>query len=426
MGIKVPQITLKNKIYISKLDISLQELQTEFSYDIDGVSTSTIEIEDDFYTIGIGCLNRIQADTIVDLRITNKVSQKVEFKSTLHPAQQRTLDKFKQKDIIESGLLKAKCGWGKSFLGTKLICDSNDTTIILCHTKLLLEQWVELFKTCTDYEPGIIGDGIYAPKPISVGLYVSVNNRIQELKSSYARVIVDEAHRCGADLFSKTLNSFEAKYKNGMSATPTRRDGKHILFPDYFTNLLVEAEEYRNLIKPSVEIKKIPVKFKVLNPTKDWAKALTEVFNNTSYLDRLANDINELISDGRTVLTLGPRVEALKYLQNKIPSSSVLIGETKNRDEILQQVGKTIFCVLSTTIFDEGLSCHPLDTLVLTAPVGKNFSALEQRIGRIQREDPNKQPALIQAYWLENHILARQQNIEYLWYTAQGYPIRVL
>ena len=67
-----------------------------------------------------------------------------------------------------------------------------------------------------------------------------------------------------------------------------------------------------------------------------------------------------------------------------------------------------------------------LDTLITTAPNGKNYGLLEQRIGRIQREHPDKQPALIRSYWLENHILARQQNIEHMWYNAQNYKCRLI
>jgi superfamily II DNA or RNA helicase/intein/homing endonuclease len=310
-----------------------------------------------------------------------------------------------------------------SFWGVKLITDAGDHTMILMHTKLLQDQWRELFLKFTDYEPGMIGDGVFNPKPITLGLYISVNNRIEELKNNYGRVVVDEVHRCGADLFADTLTRFPARYKNGMSATPSRRDGKHVLFPDYFSSLFVEAEEYRDLIKPDIDIRQVPFKFEVLNPTRDWAKALSKIYSNIDYLDMIVANVNNLILDGRTCLLIGARTEALEYLQEKILFSAVLIGKTKNRDEIVSGIGTKYKCVLSTTIFDEGLSAHMLDTLVLTGPTGKNFQLLEQRIGRIQREHPDKQPALVQAYWLQNHILAKQQAIEYRWYLSKSYKI---
>jgi superfamily II DNA or RNA helicase len=429
MAVKIPRAIIKDKIYISKEDVNIKDLQNEFVYHLDETFATTLAEEGDFYTLGVGCLNRLDIEQLEDQRVKRKLNQPITFTAQLHPAQKRTLDKFTLNEEVLSGIIKAKCGWGKSFWGTGLVCEVQEPTMILCHTKLLQSQWIELFKQCTDYEPGIVGDGIYNPKEVTIGLYISVHNKIQDLQSKFSRVIVDEVHRCGAELFGNTLNYFDAYYKNGMSATPTRRDGRHILFPDYFTDLLVEAEEYRNLIQPFIEIKRVPLRFDVLNPTRDWARALTKVFGNEKYLDMVAKDVTELISDGRAVLCLAPRTEALRYLQTKIPRSIVLDGSVKkseDRDAILNKVGSEYDCVLTTTLFDEGISCHRLDTLVLTAPNGKNYGLLEQRIGRIQRELPEKQPALLRVYWLENHILEKQQNIEYMWYNAQGYKTRLI
>lgn len=425
--IKIRRAVLRDKIYLDKNDVSKETLLNQFSYRLDESFATSFREYEDSYALGIGCLDRLDVSDLIDERVSRKLNEVVKFTANLHPAQRRTVDKFKVNNEFASGLLKAKCGWGKSFAGVSLICDVQEPTMVLCHTKLLQDQWVELFKGCTDYDPGIVGDGIYKPKEITVGLYISVNNNLEDLKNRYTRVIVDEVHRCGADVFGETLNSFNAKYKNGMSATPTRRDGKHILFHDYFSSLFVEAEEYRSLIKPFVEVKKVPLRFDVLNPTRDWAKALTKVFTNEKYLNMIAADVKDLMSDGRTCLVLAPRVEALKYLQKNIPRSVIIDGTIKKgRSELLEKVGKEYNCVLTTTIFDEGLSCHIMDTLVTTAPNGKNFGLLEQRIGRIQREHPDKQPALIRSYWLDNHILAKQQNIEYMWYGAQGFKTRLI
>lgn len=419
----VPKITLYDKIQISKQYISEIDLKSKFSYRLDEEFVSSIEEDNDFWYIGSGCLDRITADEIVDNRINVKLPEKIQFKATLHAAQQRTLDKFLVRGNYVSGILKAKCGWGKSFWGVKLVAESQQPTIILMHNKSLAEQWRQLFLEFTNYEPGMIGDGVFEPKDITIGLYISVNNKIDLLKDRFSRVIVDEMHRCAADLFSTTLNKFPARYKNGMSATPTRRDGKHILFPDYFVPYSVEAEEYRNLVKPDISITSVPIRFPVLNPTRDWSKALSKVFSDRKYLDKIAEDVNNLILDGRNCLVIAPRVEALNYLEEKILFSKTLIGSTKNRDEIISAVGSIYKCLLTTTIFDEGLSCHILDTLVLTGPIGKNFGLLEQRIGRIQREHPDKQPALLKVYWLQNHILTKQQGIELTWYHHQGYKI---
>ena len=72
--------------------------------------------------------------------------------------------------------------------------------------------------------------------------------------------------------------------------------------------------------------------------------------------------------------------------------------------------------------FDEGISCHRLDTLYLTCP-SNNPIKLEQRIGRIIREHPDKQIPMIVDWWLAGGIVARQQTKRLEWYKQRGYYI---
>ena len=97
------------------------------------------------------------------------------------------------------------------------------------------------------------------------------------------------------------------------------------------------------------------------------------------------------MSGGRCILILGERLDWLRELNKIIPDSVLLIGETgeEQRKEILDNVGPKYKVVLTTKLFDEGISCHRLDTLFLVFP-SNNPIKLEQRIGRIIREHPDK------------------------------------
>ena len=70
-----------------------------------------------------------------------------------------------------------------------------------------------------------------------MGIYKSVYNNLSSLRDSFSLVLVDEAHLCPAELFSTALNNLSAKVKIGITATPKRKDGKHVFLADYFTNL---------------------------------------------------------------------------------------------------------------------------------------------------------------------------------------------
>ena len=112
---------------------------------------------------------------------------------------------------------------------------------------------------------------------------------------------------------------------------------------------------------------------------------------------------NQMIVTKRCPLILGERVQMLKDLQEMITDSVCLIGETdeSTRKDVLQNVGGKYKAVLSTKLFDEGISCHRLDTLILTCP-NNNPIKLEQRIGRIIREHPEKQVPMIIDFWLRD------------------------
>jgi superfamily II DNA or RNA helicase len=105
-----------------------------------------------------------------------------------------------------------------------------------------------------------------------------------------------------------------------------------------------------------------------------------------------------------------------------ITDSVCLIGETdeSTRKDVLQNVGGKYKAVLSTKLFDEGISCHRLDTLFLTCP-NNNPIKLEQRIGRIIREHPDKEVPMIVDFWLSGPIVARQQSKRLAWYNQRGY-----
>jgi superfamily II DNA or RNA helicase len=261
-------------------------------------------------------------------------------------------------------------------------------------------------------------------KSVTVGIYKTVHNRLHEIKNSFSLVIVDEAHLCPAEVFSQALNGINARTKIGITATPKRKDLKHILLPDFFTPFIVAAKDPRKPYDPSVEIVNTDFKFMVIDPKRDWSRQINKLCANKDYLQYLADTAIRKIKNGRVPLILGERVAMLKTLHKLIPHSVLLIGETteEKRKEALENVGSKYRCVLSTKLFDEGISCHRLDTLFLTCP-SNNPIKLEQRIGRIVRKHPDKQTPLVVDFWVRGPIVSRQQKFRLEWYEKRGYYI---
>lgn len=311
-----------------------------------------------------------------------------------------------------------------TFLGTYLIGNYKKSAIIICHTKLLAYQWHEALSNLIEgQEIGFIGDGKESIKPITVAIYKSLLTRLDKVQDTFEVVFVDEAHLCPAETFSRAVNGVNAKTKIALSATPIRKDGLHVILPDYFGPNRIIAESVGKL-SAAVQIVQTQVPFRVINPNRDWTRQLTKLSKNSAYLDLIAQTVNDKIAHGRCPLILSERIEMLEELKTRIPNSVLLVGATKNteREDILQNAGTKYSAILSTRIFDEGISCHRLDTLILTCP-GNNYSKLEQRIGRILRQHPDKKEPLIVDFWLVSPIVYHQQQNRLEWYRKQNYEI---
>lgn len=424
--VKVNNITIADKIYIDKegLDGS-SDLLAMYTYNNGDEFLSTIEETEDHFIVPSNSYHKLEWTSLVDNRNFSHLDYKLEFKGLLRSEQQEAVNKFFIGERARSGLLQAKPGWGKTFAACNLIARNNSKTLILVHTVLLFEQWLdEIAQQLPNITVGKIGDGFFSISDVTVAIYKTAYNNINQLREEFSTLIVDEAHKCPADMFSTVVNNINAKVKIAITATPRRKDGKHVYLEDFFSTFKVVAEDLRDLAIPSVTVVPTDFKFAITDPKRDWSRAVNKLCADTDYQDLIANKAISYIKQGRCPLIIGDRVQMLKDLQKKIPDSICVIGESDKaiREDALENLGKTYKAILTTKLFDEGISCHRLDTLFFTCP-SNNPVQWEQRIGRIERLHPEKQFPLVVDFWLSGKVVARQQKARLLWYTSRGYHI---
>jgi superfamily II DNA or RNA helicase len=423
---KVESIIIADKIYISKTGVEdAEHLRSLYTYHNGEEFLSTIEETDECFIVPSNSYNKLEWNSIEDRRNFKALDYNIEFNGVLRPEQQEAVDKFFNRSRARSGLLQAPPGWGKTFAACNLIARNNTRTLILVHTKLLFRQWLkELEQQLPDVKIGKIGDGLFSVEDITVAIYKTAYNNLDTLREEFSCLLVDEAHKCPADMFSTVVNNINCKIKIAITATPRRKDGKHLFLPDYFTDYHIIAEDSRDLVTPSVKLIPTDFKFVIRDPKRDWARALNKLCSDEVYIEFVANLANSYIAKGRCPLILGERVQMLKDIQSRIPNSICLIGSTseEEREDGLEGLGTKYKAILSTKLFDEGISCHRLDTLILTCP-SNNTIQLEQRIGRIERLHPEAQDPLVVDIQLVGNIVKRQQNNRILWYQKRGYDI---
>jgi len=274
--ITIENALLKDKLYFYKKDVDKWGgLTAQFSYIFDKqpfTLLSCINEEEGLYTLPVNAITGVRALSVTNLtdeRVWEKLTYEFEINSSLRPEQQAVVDTFKSGRELKSGILQAPCGWGKTYTICSLIHHANVKTLVIVHTRLLFYQWVKvLLELISNVKVGRVGDGLYEINDITVAIYKSLNNNLEEMKDYFSLTIVDEVHLCPAEVFSSTLNSISAKVRIGMSATPKRRDGKHIFLPDYFSGFMVRAKDSRQIKSPRVETVYTDVPFHIINPKK--------------------------------------------------------------------------------------------------------------------------------------------------------------
>ena len=255
---------------------------------------------------------------------------------------------------------------------------------------------------------------------------VGVLNLLKNAKGS----LCDEVQHWRAETCQLVARSLENSYYTfGCSATPYRDEGDDLMIQGCFgkkISKLSASQLIRDkwLIRPSIKI------VHVRGPKsqfRQWQQLYKDqVTENTEYNEMVASIANLYIKIKRLVLVLVQQIKHGKILSEMIPGSVFLSGASskKLREENIKKlrVGE-ISCIVSTTIFDEGIDVCPLDA-VLLAGQGKSKVRAMQRIGRILRPFPGKTVATavdfrIHQKYLLKHSIAREK----MYRTEEEYQI---
>ena len=318
-------------------------------------------------------------------------------------------------------VIEAGTGSGKTVMACAIIAYRKQPTLILVHTKELLHQWRERIEQFLGIEAGLVGDGKFEVRPVTVAVVNTARNRLDELVNRFGHVVVDECHRVPATMFTETVTAFPAKYLLGLSATPYRRDGLDNLI-DWFVGEHRVRVDMRILqqvgavLRPQVIERETDFQYHYDDDYQDMIAALVE---NPYRNESIAADIRQQAEQGRIALVVSDRVGHLQRLSElaAIKGGRLLTGKTpkKERLAIVADLRTSSVPVLYSTLslIGEGFDCPGLDTLFLASPI--SFSGrLKQVVGRVLRPAEGKHPVIIdyvdsRVSLLEHQAKARRQ-----------------
>ncbi|MGV1097974.1 DEAD/DEAH box helicase [Thiovibrio sp. JS02] len=321
------------------------------------------------------------------------------FNGSLRPYQEEALAAISQRDFA---VLEAGTGSGKTVIALAVIAKRKQPTLVLVHTKELLYQWAERAKTFLGVEAGLIGDGNFSLRPLTVAIVNSARKRLAELPAHFGQLCVDECHRVPSSLFTEVVTAFDCRYLLGLSATAFRRDGLTRLIYMYLGDraFKVETEALHAsgaVLKPRFIQRPTEFRYVYRGNYQALMKALTgSPARNRLIVEDIAR---EAATSPGTILVVSDRVkhceELALLLEKQGVKSAVLTGKlpAEQRTALVEEIRQGGVKVLISTVqlIGEGFDCPDLATLFLTTPI-KFTGRLLQVVGRILRPADDKLP----------------------------------
>ncbi len=425
---------------------------------------SSSEMMDDYLLLPRGC-----EDAAVDFLISNGVDvrtddktnpgQEIEvgFNGTLHEEQKRAVEAL---EVQRCGTLYATTAFGKTVTAAALIARNKVNTLILVHTKALLDQWRERLEEylSTDFQPeeqskkrgrrkkfqqfgalSSIENTLNSKIDIALLQSCISDNEVKPFVRNYGMVIVDECHHAPAVNFERVLREVNARFVYGLTATPIRKDGHQPIIFMQCGDIRYTSDSKSQQTQQSFRRLLIP-RFTAHRNLKadggNYAQVIDELIESESRNKQILDDIASNLAEGRTPIILTARTAHVDLLSEECrqicPNVFRLVGNdsAKTKREVMEQLSlipadEPLVVVATGKYVGEGFDLPRLDTLMLALPVSWK-GLIAQYTGRLHRNYPGKSETRIYDYIdLRVPICDSMYRKRLHGYKAVGYSIAV-
>ena len=308
---------------------------------------------------------------------------------------------------VDQGVIVAAPGSGKTIMGLEIIARRRQPTLILTHRKQIMDQWVERIQTFLGIPKAHIGriDGVKKSigEKVTVAMMQSLARKedLDDLRSKFGLVIVDECHHIPAKTFREVVSDLNAKYWQGLTATPKRKHNDEKLIYLFIGDIIAEmpaSEEgrannerksatmpTRHVIVKETDLE-VPFSF-----TADNYQILARIVSFDQARNRLVlADIKQVVADGKKALVLSERKEHLEalnmYLKGQCETILVTGDDSAaSRKSKFDQITSGHYQAILATgqLVGEGMDIPDIGAVILAFPLAFE-GKLAQYIGRIR------------------------------------------
>lgn len=348
---------------------------------------------------------------IVDKRTKTAIDKRIKFLSPLRDYQ---VTIQKEWMAAKHGIIKAPPRSGKTITSLSICIALGQRFAIIADQKDFLDN----FKEELEQHSNILAVQEKAGKPIygflktkedfytyQIGFvtyqsFISDKNGKRKLKwlnENFGTIWTDEIHRGNANEYAKFIGNVAARYKGGCTATPERKDGKHVIIQDLVGPVVAEASV--ESMKPLITLHLTGVhpknKKTYTRGPAAWTNAnkflAVHPERNKYILQGVLHDLKQ----GRSLVMAVMFTEQVKDLVNMINNAvgqNIAVGfvggggekNKRMRKQIIAdaRAGKVRVVIGIRKLIQLGLNVPRWDTLYLIAPISNepNWQQESRRI----------------------------------------------
>ena len=397
---------------------------------------SCANMEEDYVALPRGC-----EDAVIALLESNQVAYRIEdknnhgenitvkFKGELREEQKAAIASLTAHD---NGILNATTAFGKTVTAIGLIAERKVNTLILVHTKTLLDQWkshLEEFLQIDFTEDALPkkrgrkkafspfgtldskGNSLHGKIDIALMQSCLEDSDVKPFVRNYGMLIVDECHHVSAVNFERILKYANARYVYGLTATSIRKDGHQPIIFMQCGPIRYSADAKTQMASQTFARLLIPrfTSYRELTDEKsNYARMVQNMSEDENRNSLIIDDVCEILKEGRSPIILTNLTAHVETLANALTPHCkhviTLVGsesakEKRQKMEYLQNLpsSEPLVIVATGKYVGEGFDYPRLDTLFLALPVSWK-GIVAQYAGRLHREYPGKKEVRVYDY----------------------------
>ena len=157
----------------------------------------------------------------------NTLSLQLQSPPDPHPHQAESIEAWKQHG--HRGVVVLPTGSGKSHVALLAMIEVQRSALVVAPPIDLMNQWYALLSQSFGIEVGLLGGGYHEIEDLTVATYDSAYMHMERLGNRWGLVVFDEVHHLPGEMYSHAAEMCLAPYRLGLTATPERADGQHIM-----------------------------------------------------------------------------------------------------------------------------------------------------------------------------------------------------